>query len=184
MKQRTWKGKPTAKSMLFAMWESGYDDLDWVLMDEFGITYPTIKSYRVEWARILYGGLHGANPVATVREVDLPIETMRGIVWHVWRRGDNTRLNCEHCPIVSECGEMVPAGGYLGCEKVLVKEMCTCDALVPGPNGAAQSIPWGLAMGRVAIARVRSRTDSTGKTSRPVRPQLSWPTREDFGLGD
>ena len=119
-RQLNYKGAPTAKSVLFALWESGFDDDNSVLAEELGVSALTVKSYRVEWKAKTGQGVKPLLTIVQVKEEDVPFETMKGWVWCVPMK---EKLQCENCPRREECRWWVCRGGYLGCEEVFEEEL-------------------------------------------------------------
>lgn len=124
-KQLTYKGKPTAKSLIFSMWDDGDDGDDESIALSFGVSRKTVMSYRNEWRREKNLGIKKLPEIHQVAEpkngspFEL-FETTNGIVWRVPYEND---LRCRDCPIADECEWWVRRGGYLGCEKVYEREI-------------------------------------------------------------
>ncbi len=126
--QKVYRGKPTAKSVLFALWDDGDDDHNAALVRELDISIATLKSYRVEWRKERGLGVKRSRVIAKIDPASLPLATKKGVVWHVWVDDPNERLKCERCPIRARCIQMVSARagvicGYLGCESVYECEL-------------------------------------------------------------
>ena len=123
MKQLLHRGKPTAKSILFDLWESEFDDTDIALAADLDISPATVRSYRVEW-KARRG--EGVKELHTIMEIDpdsLPLETSKGWVWRVPIRDESKRLKCGTCECRMECWEWTRRQGYLGCEEVFESEL-------------------------------------------------------------
>ena len=123
--QTTYKGAPTAKSVLFSFWDDGLDASNDALIHEFGIAISTLRSYRVEWRKRHGRGVKKDRVVAVVDPANLPFETKKGIVWNVWEYQASEKLKCERCPIREQCVREVTIlqYGYLGCEAVYECEL-------------------------------------------------------------
>lgn len=125
-KQDRYKNAPTAKSVLFAMWDDNHDDTNPNLALCLSISIHTVRSYRVEWRKRHNRGVKKNPEVVMVSQGQLPLETKKGVVWHVWKLSDEERLWCDDCPVRKECKEKVccsPVYHYLGCEQVYRSEL-------------------------------------------------------------
>ena len=69
-------------------------------------TKAELKIVRVSWA-------------------DVPARTSAGTVWMRPTKLASTKHDggCAYCPLIDLCQEAVTAGGYCGCESVLVGEV-------------------------------------------------------------
>ena len=63
--------------------------------------------------------------IVPVMWADVPMKTWAGTVWMRPTKLASTKQDggCDSCPLVDLCQEAVTAGGYCGCEKVLVGEL-------------------------------------------------------------
>jgi len=127
VQQLIYRGKPTAKRTLFALWDDGFDDTDDAISEQLDITISTVQSYRVEWKKARGGGIKRVKQILTVLPEDVPFQTAKGTVWCVPKEKD--KLKCERCEIKKECLEWVRkgvregGGAYLGCEAVYECEL-------------------------------------------------------------
>jgi len=129
LKQKVYAGGPTAKSVLFARWDANIDSPDDELVSELNISVATLRSYRVEWRKERGEGVKRSLVVAEIDPRCIPLETKKGIVWHIWDQPDSEKLKCLRCPIYAECRKHVclsPHYCYLGCEAVYECELWPC----------------------------------------------------------
>ena len=63
--------------------------------------------------------------IVPVSWADVPASTSAGTVWMRPTKLASTKHDggCDYCPLVTQCQEAVTAGGYCGCESVLVGEV-------------------------------------------------------------
>ena len=62
--------------------------------------------------------------IVRVSWADVPVKTWAGTVWmRPTKRNDPHTGGCDSCPLIALCQEAVTAGGYCGCESVLVGEV-------------------------------------------------------------
>ena len=62
--------------------------------------------------------------IVPVSWADVPARTSVGTVWmRPIKRNDPHTGGCDGCPLIELCQEAVTAGGYAGCESVLVGEV-------------------------------------------------------------
>ena len=61
--------------------------------------------------------------VVPVSWADVPMQTQTGTVWMSPIKRAHGFTGCDRCPLVDLCQEAVAAGGYCGCERVLVGEL-------------------------------------------------------------
>ena len=118
--QKLYQGRPTAKLTLFALWDDGWDDTNANIVEEFGVSRSTVRSYRVEWKAKHGRGVKALKKIVRVDPDDVPFETAKGIVWRVPLE---EKLKCDRCPYQKECKWWVVRGGYLGCEEVFEDEL-------------------------------------------------------------
>ena len=63
--------------------------------------------------------------IVRVSWADVPARTSAGTVWMRPTKLASTKHDggCDSCPLIELCQEAVTAGGYCGCESVLVGEV-------------------------------------------------------------
>ena len=119
-KQTTYRGKPTARIRLWALWEDGDDRDDTELAKHLNVSRTTVRSYRQEYLATQGEGVKPRRQIVELEESDIPLRTIKGVVWCV---PEERRLECEKCEKYEMCVEAVARKWYLGCEKVYAEEL-------------------------------------------------------------
>lgn len=119
-KQSLYRGKTTARIRLWTLWEEGDTRDDDELAEFLDVSKPTVSSYRREWLATQGRGVKPRRQIVELVEGDIPLETIKGIVWIVPKE---RRLECSSCELYDSCVEAVGKGWYLACEKVYVEEL-------------------------------------------------------------
>ena len=123
--QSTYLGRPTRRSVLYALWDAGDESSNEELAELVGVAVKTVASYRRKYRYDKGEGHKDPHSFYTVCEEELPLRTIKGWVWCV-PRPEGEKMNCDECPLFESCQEAVKGEGYLGCEQVFV------DELLPG----------------------------------------------------
>jgi len=117
--QTYYDGDITARSKLYAIWDEGDDDDDTVLARICKCSRATVVTYRQDYRRTR------KKDVVFVDESELPVVTVRGMVmWTVpVEDGSNKTCSREECDMWEMCQWWVHHGGFVGCERLLRKEV-------------------------------------------------------------
>jgi hypothetical protein len=130
-KQSTYRGETTARIRLWTLWEDEDTRSDDELVQLLGVSKATVRSYRREWLVTQGKGVKPRRQIVELTEDDIPLETIKGVVWIV---PEERRLDCDTCELFEMCVDAVRLGWYLGCEKVYVEE------LIPGRERCAPAM--------------------------------------------
>ena len=108
----------TARSKLYAIWDEGDDDDDETLARICRCSQATVNTYRQDYNR------RKKHDLVDVAEEDLPVATVRGIVMWMIPVEDGSNMACnKKCDLWELCQWWVHNGGFVGCERMLRKEM-------------------------------------------------------------
>lgn len=135
--QKTYRGEPTARSRLYALWKDGNDRSNKELAEEIGCSWHTVRTYRQDWNR-----RHGkpVKPIPDLLDIppdDLPLLTLHG--W-MWCEPISMRLNCEKCDMIELCKEAVKDGNFIACERMLEDEVLPASIEKADRTSARQDI--------------------------------------------
>jgi len=129
-KQSLYRGETTARIRLYTLWEDGDTRDDDELVELLGVSRATVRSYRREWLATQGRGVKPRRQIVELAEDDIPLETIKGVVWIV---PEERRLECSSCELFELCEDAVRRGWYLECEKVYVEELIprNVEELIP-----------------------------------------------------
>ena len=90
--QETYRGEPTARIRLYALFEQGDERSNEELAKEIGCSWHTVRTYRQDWNRE-----HGESTKPTSNLLDVPLDDLPLLTLHgwMWCEPISMRLNCE-----------------------------------------------------------------------------------------